>query len=109
MAEQQISSDKSEDFYVFKFGVMWRYFKKQHLSFWMICGYLFVEFVRPQSLFPAIDILPWAQLLLLGACIGAFTDPTVKWVSSPANKWIILFQLFIIISIKLPFLRKNNI
>lgn len=87
-----------EDFYFFKFGAMWRYCKTQHYSFWMICGYLFFEFVRPQALLPAIDILPWAQLFLLGALAGAMMDPTVKWVSSFANKLIISFFIAIIIS-----------
>lgn len=88
-----------EDFYAFRVGAMWRYFKSQHFSFWMICSYLFFEFVRPQALFPQIDVLPFAQLFLLGALAGAFMDPTVKWVSSPANKWMILFFLTICISI----------
>lgn len=88
-----------ESFYAFKVVPMWRYFKKQHFSFWMICGYLFFEFVKPQALFPFIDFLPWAQLLLIGAMVGAFVDPTVKWVSSVANIYIVLFLITILISI----------
>ncbi len=88
-----------EDFYAFKIGPMWQYFKSQHFSFWMICCYLFFEFVRPQALIPAIDFLPWAQLFLVGSLAGAIMDPSVKWVSSPANKWIILFLITICISI----------
>lgn len=94
-----MSNETVENFYAFKVAPMWRYFKKQHFSFWMICGYLFFEFVRPQSLFPQIDVLPWAQLLLIGAMIGAFVDPTVKWVSSGANTLIIFFFITIVISI----------
>ena len=88
-----------EDFYAFKFGPMWRYFKSQHFSFWMICCYLFFEFVRPQAIIPAVDFLPWAQLFLIGALAGAIMDPTVKWVSNIANKFIILFLITICISI----------
>lgn len=94
-----MSNETVENFYAFKVAPMWRYFKKQHFSFWMICGYLFFEFVKPQALFPQIDVLPWAQLLLMGAMVGAFTDPTVKWVSSAANVYIILFLITILISI----------
>ncbi len=78
---------------------MWQYFKSQHFSFWMICCYLVFEFVRPQALIPRIDFLPWAQLFLVGSLAGVVMDPTVKWVSSPANKWIILFLITICISI----------
>lgn len=88
-----------EDFYVFKIGAMWRYCKTQHYSFWMVCCYLFFEFVRPQALIPSIDFLPWAQLFLIGSFAGAIADPTVKWVSGPANKMIILFFIMLCISI----------
>ena len=88
-----------EDFYAFKIKNMWSYFKGQHFSFWMICCYLFVEFVRPQSIIPALDFLPWAMLFILFAAIGAFMDPTVKWVSSAANKLMFCFLLLIVISI----------
>src|SRR6188768_1944714 len=88
-----------ESFYAFKVASMWRYFKSQHFSFWMICGYLFFEFVKPQALFPFIDFLPWAQMLLIGAMVGAFADPTVKHVSSIANIYIVLFLITILVSI----------
>ena len=94
-----MSNETVENFYAFRVAPMWRYFKKQHFSFWMICGYLFFEFVKPQALYPQIDVLPWAQLLLMGAMVGAFVDPTVKWVSSAANVYIILFLITILISI----------
>lgn len=94
-----MSNETIDNFYVFKIGAMWRYFKKQHFSFWMICGYLFFEFVRPQALFPVIDFIPWAQILLIGSLVGALVDPTVKWVSSTANIYITLFLVTILISV----------
>jgi len=96
-----MSNETVDNFYVFKVGPMWRYFKKQHFSFWMICGYLFFEFVKPQALFPAIDFLPWAQLLLLGAMIGVFIDPSIKWVSAAPNLYITAFFITILMSIVL--------
>ncbi|GGY82278.1 hypothetical protein GCM10011613_28800 [Cellvibrio zantedeschiae] len=88
-----------DDFYAFKVKNMWSYCKTQHFSFWAICCYLFVEFVRPQTLIPALNILPWAMLFILLAAIGAMTDPSVKAVSNFANKLMVLFLLMIIISI----------
>lgn len=88
-----------EDFYVFRVKNMWSYFKSQHFSFWMICGYLFFEFVKPQALYPALTIIPWAQLLLMGALAGVFTDPSIKKVSSSANILLIIFSILIAISI----------
>lgn len=90
---------KVESFYLFKVKNMWGFFKSQHFSFWMICGYLFVEFVKPQLIYSQLNFLPWAQLLLMGALVGVFTDASVKWVSSGANILITLFLITVVISV----------
>lgn len=77
---------------------MWRFFKSETLAFWMICFYFFLEYVRPQSIYPIIDFLPWAQLALLGALFGCFLDKSVRWVSAPFNFWLILFFVLILLS-----------
>ncbi len=77
---------------------MWRYFKGQHFSFWMICCYLFFEYFRPQSIFPSIDILPWAMIFILLSFVGAIIDPTVKWVSSPINKLLFIYSIILFLS-----------
>lgn len=87
------------DFYALKVKVLWRYFLKEHFSFWMICGYLFVEYVRPQSIIPALDILPWAQFFILLSFVGCIMDKTVKWVPDSTNKWMIFFLALICLSI----------
>ncbi len=84
-----------EDFYVFKIGNMWSFFRGQHFSFWMICLYLFFEYFRPQLIYPVIDILPWAQLFLIGALVGVFHDKSIHWVGNPINKWLIVFAILI--------------
>lgn len=87
-----------EDFYALKIGAIWRHFKSESFAFWMICGYLFTEYVRPQSIMPALDFLPWAQLFVLLALVGWFFDKNKKWVSSPINKLLILYFGVILIS-----------
>jgi putative inorganic carbon (HCO3(-)) transporter len=88
-----------EDFYAFKVKNMWAYFKSQHYAFWMICGYLFFEFVKPQALFPSLAVVPWAQILLIGALVGAFADNSNKRVWSVAHLILIFFSITIAISI----------
>lgn len=87
-----------EDFYAFKVGSMWRHFIRDNFSFWMICLYLFFEYFRPQAIYPAIDIIPWARTFIVLAFVGALFDRSVKWVSSPLNIWMILFAIVIYIS-----------
>lgn len=86
------------DFYQLKAGKIWQHFKGESFAFWMICAYLFFEYVRPQSIVPAIDILPWTQLAVLGAFLGCFSDKTVKWVSSPVNVLLLLYLVIILLS-----------
>lgn len=87
-----------EHIYALEIRAIWQYLKGESFAFWMICAYLFFEYVRPQSIYPVIDILPWTQLTVVGAFLGCFTDKTVKWVSSPINKLLIIFLFIILLS-----------
>ncbi|MEP0002462.1 MULTISPECIES: O-antigen ligase family protein [Marinobacter] len=87
-----------EDFYSLRVGPIWQHLKSESFAFWMVCAYFFLEYVRPQSIYPVIDILPWTQLAVIGAILGCFTDKTVRWVSSPVNVLLIIFFLVIIAS-----------
>jgi putative inorganic carbon (hco3(-)) transporter len=84
--------------YALRWRDIWAQLKREHLSFWMICCYLFVEYVRPQSIMPSLDVLPWAKVFLLLSTVTLLADKQRKWVSDPANRWITLFFLAIIAS-----------
>lgn len=87
-----------EDLYSLKLSSIWQYFKSESFAFWMICAYLFFEYVRPQLIYPSIDVLPWTQMALIGAFLGSFSDKSVRWVSSPINILLILLFFVILIS-----------
>lgn len=87
-----------EDFYALKPGAIWKSFRKEHFSFWMICCYLFFEYVRPQSIFTAINIIPWSQLFILLAAAGWIFDNNKRWVRDATNFWMVLFLLVILLS-----------
>jgi O-antigen ligase len=87
-----------EDFYALKVGRIATHFTREHFSFWMICVYLFFEYVRPQAIITSIDIAPWATIFLALALVGRVFDKSAKWVSDPANVWITLFMLVILAS-----------
>lgn len=46
-------------------GALVQFVFRQKLSYILVCFYLFLEYVRPQSLYPALYILPWGQLAIL--------------------------------------------
>jgi len=96
--KSKLSDTQAESFFFLKIGAMWKYFRSEHPSFWCICAYLFFEYTRPQAIFPVIDFMPWAQILLILSLGFAFLDKSVKWVSSPINKLMIVFGVLIYLS-----------
>ncbi|MCK5666191.1 MAG: hypothetical protein KAI17_22025, partial [Thiotrichaceae bacterium] len=86
------------DMYAMKIGALWKAFKQEHASLWMLCIYFFFEYVRPQSLYPVLDILPWGQLFLLATIVTGFLDPASRWASHVQNKLLILFAVILILS-----------
>jgi putative inorganic carbon (HCO3(-)) transporter len=59
-----------------RFSVTWKAFRKESWAFWFLCMYLVVEYLRPQIVYPALDVIPWGQITL-GAC----------WVSVLLGGW----------------------
>jgi putative inorganic carbon (hco3(-)) transporter len=92
------ANDEASALYSLRLGAIWRQMRREPISFWMICIYLFVEYVRPQSIIPSLNFLPWAKIFLALSAITLFADKQRRWVADPANKWITLFLLAIIVS-----------
>ncbi len=89
---------KIEDMYAMKFSSLWSAFRREHISLWMLCIYFMFEYVRPQTLYPELDILPWPLIFLLATLISAIMDGSAKWVSNVENRLLILFAVIVIIS-----------
>jgi O-antigen ligase len=86
------------DFFALRLGPIWRSFKKEHFSFWAICGYLFVEYVRPQTIVHALDILPWGKVFIFLSLAAWLADGKRRWASVPLSKWMIAYLFVIIIA-----------
>jgi len=91
------------DFYAFNIGAIWRGFKQQSAAFWFLCVYVLFEYVRPQTLYPVVDILPWTQIALMMALVMAFLDRNAKWVSNPGNALLMTFFALVLVSCALAF------
>ncbi len=101
MNQQRLRKGKQvsiDDMYAMKIAPLWAAMKQEHASLWMLCIYFLFEYVRPQGLYPVLDVLPWGQLALILTLIAAVMDPSSKWVSNVENRFIILFAVVIIIS-----------
>lgn len=58
--------------------VLWRAFKRQSPAFWALNVYLFIEYVRPQTVWPVLDVLPWGELALATTVVALVSERTVK-------------------------------
>jgi hypothetical protein len=47
-------------------------------AFPLLCGYLIFEYNRPQAIWPVLDVIPWTQVLLIGAIIAAYFDRSAR-------------------------------
>jgi O-antigen ligase len=76
---------------------IWRQLKQEPFHFWLFCGYLIFEYVRPQQIYPFIDIIPWAKLLVLGTLIGTFLAKEEAPPSTPLAKyyWGLMLAVFL--------------
>jgi putative inorganic carbon (HCO3(-)) transporter len=77
---------------------LWSQFRKEHFAFWMICLYLIMEYVRPQSIYPGLDILPWDKVFLGLAALALPMDPHRCRVRDATNWWMTLFLVVIIVA-----------
>jgi|HubBroStandDraft_5_1064220.scaffolds.fasta_scaffold23297_3 putative inorganic carbon (HCO3(-)) transporter len=77
---------------------LWSQFRKEHFAFWMICLYLIMEYVRPQSIYPGLDILPWDKAFLGLAALALPMDPHRCRVRDATNWWMTLFLVVIIVA-----------
>lgn len=72
---------------------------RQPPSFWLVCLYLFFEYVRPQAIYPWINILPWAQIVLIAAPIAILLEGKSLIPRSPLTWAMGLFSVAVVVSI----------
>jgi putative inorganic carbon (HCO3(-)) transporter len=87
-----------DNLYTLNLRALWSQFRKEHFAFWMMCLYLIMEYVRPQSIYPALDFLPWEKVFLGLAALSLAKDPHRCWVRDATNWWMTLFLAVIIAS-----------
>lgn len=84
------------------FGVriraIWRFLKKQPASFWLVNLYLFFEYVRPQSIYRSIDVLPWGQTTLILATVVLFLEGGIPKLRTVAGPLLMAFAAVVALS-----------
>lgn len=95
MSDVKAPASLVEQFFFVKIKNSWQFFKAESFAFKCICLYLFVEYFRPQAIFPFIDFMPWAQVFLTGAFLAAFSDPKAQFRMDPMHIYVLLFSFAI--------------
>ena len=72
---------------------------RQPPSFWLVCLYLVLEYVRPQAIYPWLDVLPWAQVVLIAAPIALLIEGKSLVPRSPLTWALGLFSVAVVASI----------
>lgn len=72
---------------------------KQPISVWSVYFYLFFEYVRPQTIYPWIDFLPWAQISLLTAVGAALLTETGKRRWNMIDTGIVIYTVVVFLSL----------
>lgn len=88
-----------EAVYRLNIKAIWQRFRQEPLHFWLFCGYIFFEYVRPQTIYTAIDVLPWTQIFLLGSLLAVFLDRReTKIIKGPLTFPVLGFFVVVFIS-----------
>ncbi|ABC29512.1 Lipid A core - O-antigen ligase and related enzyme [Hahella chejuensis KCTC 2396] len=97
-AETSIDSDM-ERLYSMDLKYYYHTIRAEGIAFIGICGYLFFEYVRPQSIYNWLDVLPWVPVCLLTAIMGIlfFEKKKIK-TAHPLNKLMVAYFLVVLLS-----------
>ncbi len=68
-------------------------------AFKLICLYLFFEYVRPQTIYPTIDVLPWVFIVLSLTAVVLLLSGGLKAQPNILNKLIVCYALIVVFSI----------
>ncbi len=87
-----------QDLYSVKLRSIVAAVRREPLSFWAINLYLLLEYVRPQTAYPAINILPWDKVALVIALVALLADRHSMRVKNGADKLMMLFLIAVLAS-----------
>jgi len=72
--------------------------RKERIALYALLGYLLFEYVRPQSIYSAIDVLPWGAAFLLLSVLLALTEKPRRGLHNGISLLLAMFTLLVITS-----------
>ena len=81
-----------------KFITFVRGIRAESASLWFLCLYIFFEYIRPQGMYPVIDILPWGLVALILLLISTLLTRSSSIGFGPMDKMFVAMTLVVIFS-----------
>jgi len=78
---------------------VWATLRRQTPAFWFLCLYVMVEYVRPQQVWTAIDVLPWGQFTVAATLVATLFEPPSRRKWFFLDTWLTLFTVILILSV----------
>ena len=75
-----------------------RDFRAETAALWFLCFYIFIEYLRPQDMYPVIDILPWGQLAIIASVGSVFLTGNRPPGFGAMDKLFVVFSMIVILS-----------
>jgi O-antigen ligase len=86
------------DLYDLRIRPLWSAFLTEGLAFWLLCAYMMFEYVRPQSVYPALAVLPWTTACMAGTAVAALVSARSVRVSTPATGFLAIYSFVVVLS-----------
>jgi putative inorganic carbon (hco3(-)) transporter len=77
---------------------LWEYIVNERILYWLLCLYILFEYVRPQTIYPAIDIIPFAKTVLILTIVVFFGSGKTFSIANIENKLLISYLAVILLS-----------
>jgi len=94
----ETDSPENQDLSCLRIRDIWAYFKSQDILFWLINFYLFLEYVRPQTLYPVLDVMPYNMIVILLTLFLLITRKGFKLTANVENRLLFCFSMVVVLS-----------
>ena len=86
------------DLFQLRMGAVRRFIVGQPVSFWAVNFYMFIEYVRPQSVWPVIDVLPWGMTALLLTIVAFVAEGKPPSFRTPVGALLLVYSGILVLS-----------
>lgn len=78
---------------------IWAFLKGQELSYWLLCFYFFLEYVRPQDIWTSLAVVPWGQVSLIACAVALLVERGRRLrMATPGTGLLLVFTGLVLLS-----------